>query len=131
MLWSPFERKKYAVVNAKGILTGLGANPVFNGRPGLWNLVWLHSVQVDMLLGLPFGSPDQDILNWTNIIGLCDKSADCKIGGMRFETLAELLPIAKFIDKVKQSDADIPIRNFLDAPENDSWLDFVLDRINL
>ena len=129
MRWSPKKREEYAAINDKGILTGLGIDPIFRARPGLWNLVWLHSVQIDSLLQTKPGSPDSEILSWTNIVTLCNQSASYSIGGISLETLADVLTVESFVSRIAKSIAAIPLISFFDEPENDSWYQFVTDRL--
>ena len=86
-------------------------------------------MQIDSLLQIKPGSPDSEILSWTNIVTLCNQSASYSIGGISLETLADVLTVESFVSRIAKSIAAIPLISFFDEPGNDSWYQFVTDRL--
>ncbi len=102
---------------------------MFNGRPGLWNLVWLHSIRVDSLLD--WQGPAEDAVGYTSVLVECEKSASLLIGGATTEYWAATLDVNAFIQKLRRSDVRLPIQDFWDDLEGDSWEQLVSERAKL
>jgi len=124
-LWSPCPPSSYTVV-VDGEPAGLGAREEFVDRLGLWNMFWLHSAKVDLLLDwkcLPERAPMH-----TAALTACLASATYPCHGIPFETLCEFLPAEELIQKVVINKYSPPIRTFWDEVTN-GWLGFVTDRL--
>ena len=105
---------------------GLGARPEFDGHPGLWNLFWLHSVKVDVLLDWPL-APEEAPMD-TAALGVCIKSAGFSCQGISLEFLCEKLTAENVIERILDNDYHPPIRQFWDETSS-GWESFVRDRL--
>ena len=128
-IWSPRAREEYTVTMPDGSREGLGALDIFDGRPGLWNLVWLHSVRVDTILNWE-GSPEKAPA-FSIAVAKCIESAEMIIGAITIEYLAETLSPQEFVDHLKKQGACLPIQEYWDSCEGDSWEQLVQDRLKL
>lgn len=122
LVWSPYERETYTVTLADGSKAGIGALDLFDDRPGLWNIVWLHSERVDHLLDWqedPLHAPAFSLSVYE-----CEKSADFLYGALTLESWAEELFPEKWIKMIAENDLHPPIREFWDECEHplNSWL---------
>jgi len=124
-LWSPYPPSFYTVM-VDGEPAGLGAREEFIDRPGLWNMFWLHSAKVDLLLDWPV-FPEQAPMH-TAALTSCVASASYACHGISLETLCEFLPAEDFIKRMVDKNYQPPIRVFWDAVTN-GWLGFVTDRL--
>lgn len=124
-LWSPHPPQAYTVM-VDGVPAGLGAREEFVGRPGLWNMFWLHSTKVDTLLNweLP---PEQAIAD-TVVLHHCIDSVSYTCRGIKFETLCEELSAEDLISRVMEKGCHPPIREFWDETAA-GWYQFVTDRL--
>ena len=124
-LWSPHPPQAYTVM-VDGVPAGLGVREEFVGRPGLWNMFWLHSTKVDTLLNweLP---PEQAIAD-TVVLHHCIDSINYNCQGMSFESLCEILPAYELICRVQQRGWQPPIRSFWEEVQG-GWWQFVTDRL--
>jgi len=113
-------------VTVNGELSGLGAREEFDGRPGLWNMFWLHSAKVDLLLDwdrLPEDAPMH-----TLALDRCIASAGFYCDGVNFETLCEVLTADQLITLMAGRNYRPPIRRFWDEIPS-GWQSFVTDRL--
>ena len=126
-VWSPQPREKYTVTLKDGVIAGLGARSAFDHSPGLWNLFWLHSISVDTILdweGDPAEAPC-----YSTALNMCMESLFCVCGFATMEHLAEKVTAEQFIKHLMLHDCHPPIRVWLDEPEDDSWFDFVMEKV--
>lgn len=126
-VWSPQPREKYTVTLEDGTKEGLGVRSAFDESPGLWNLFWLHSVSVDALLDWqddPAKAPC-----YSASLNYCMESLFHVCGNYTIERLAMELSAKAFIVHIVDNDCHPPIRVWLDEPEDDNWLDFVMDKV--
>ncbi len=128
-VWSPRERKEYTAKESNGTLTGIGSLSIFEGRPGLWNLVWLHSVRVDTLL--KWDAPAKMAPAYSAAIAACEESANEVIGGVTAEFAAANMKCQEFISFLKRNNTNLPIQQYWDRLEGDSWDSLVADRLEL
>ncbi len=124
-IWSPHPRGMYTVM-LDGVPRGLGAREEFEGRPGLWNMFWLHSVKVDWLLNWEL--PPEEAPMHTDALSKCVQSADFDCGGVSFEDLCESLKADKLIAVMVERDFQPPIRVFWDSSEY-GWESLVNSRL--
>lgn len=125
--WSPYPAERYAVKMPDGKLVGLGALPLFKERPGLWNLMWLHSIRVDRLLDWPYGTDDIPIAS--AVLPFIIESADYMCNSQPLEFMAETLTAQEFVDCIKACDCHPPVRDFWDDIPG-GWVGFVDDRLS-
>lgn len=124
-LWSPHPPSAYTVT-LNGVPVGLGAREEFVGRPGLWNMFWLHSTKVDTILEWP-EAPELAPMD-TAALRYCIQSVNYSCHGVSFETLCEVLPAEELIARVVQKNYNPPIRQFWDQTTS-GWQSFVVDRL--
>ena len=128
-VWSPYPREKYTVTLPDGELAGIGALDIFEGHPGLWNLVWLHSVRVDTLLN--WDAPPEEAPAYSKAIKKCEESAYMVVGAFTVEYAAANMGPRGFVMYLKENNAKLPIQAYWDLMENDSWESLVNDRMKL
>lgn len=126
-IWSPQPREDYTVTLKDGTKAGLGVRSAFNHSSGLWNLFWLHSVSVDTLLDWE-GDPTEAPC-YSEALNYCMKSLFFVCGNNTIEQLATYFSAKAFVAHVLKHDCQPPIRVWLDEPEDDSWHNFVMDRV--
>ena len=124
-LWSPHPPSKYTVL-VDGVRSGLGAREEFIGRPGLWNMFWLHSTKIDYMLDwdLPPNQAPADTL----ALDKCIESVGYGCDGVTFEILCEFLTATEVINRVLRNGYYPPIRCFWEEVSG-GWLKFVEDRL--
>ena len=130
-IWSPYNREMYTVKLDDSTIAGIGSLDVFDGRPGLWNMVWLHSARVDELLEWvddPMFAP-----HFSQSVYECEQSAEVLCGAKTLETHAEELWPDKWIRLMIDRDVQFPVRAFWDDCEHplNSWLQIVTERAKL
>lgn len=130
LVWSPYNIEKYTVNMPDGTKGGIGARKIFNGRPGLWNITWLHSVQVDNLLTWP-DSDAENAPGYSASISECEATADFLCGAVTLEHLAETLTPQRWVQTVLDENLHPPIRKFWDSCTYNSWWSIVTVRIKL
>ena len=124
-LWSPHPPSSYTVL-VDGVRSGLGARPEFVGRPGLWNMFWLHSTKIDYLLDWDL-APERAPAD-TLALDKCIESIGYPCNGVTFEVLCEYLTAKEMIDRVLMRGCNPPIRLFWEEVSG-GWLKFVEDRL--
>lgn len=130
LVWSPKDRIEYTVIMPDGSYGGIGARAVFKDRPGLWNMCWLHSAQVDHLLDWP----EEDAENapgYSTSLSECEASAHVVCGVETLEALAARVKPQTWIDAVVEHNLHPPIRKFWDSCVHNSWLSIVSQRVKL
>lgn len=131
LVWSPKPMLEYTITMPDGTLGGFGARPVFEGRPGLWNIFWLHSVQVDSLLDWD-PAKHATVPGYSIVISECEVSATFVCGAQTLEHLATTLTPKAWCDKLIGGSLYPPIRTFWDSGTNNcTWLGIVENRMVL
>jgi len=126
ILWSPRPREDY-IIKINGKNCGVAARSIFNDVPGLWNLFWLHSIRVDLLLKWEEGDPlPSDV---TNVLMMAMSDAEVLCGAWTLAELCRCNTPAYFVKHVMKYGTMFKLRTFLEEPENDSWLLFVIDKM--
>jgi len=128
-LWSPYLPNTYAVYGEDGTEYGIRFMDELNSRRGLWNMVWLHSLQIDVLAN--WSEPPEMAPNCWHVYQLCVQSMSYSVGGVALELLAERLSAEMFIERILNTNSEPRVKEFFDEPENDSWESFVKDRLKM
>lgn len=130
LVWSPNQREAYTVNMPDGTKGGIGAREIFTGRPGLWNMCWLHSARIDEILDWPEDDAD-NVPGYSTSVAECESSAYEVCGGVTIEELAAYTTPQKWVQKIVENNLHPPIRKFWDDCKHNSWLSIVEARMKL
>ena len=98
--YSPYPCERYTVPAHPGAAArvGLGALPVFGRQPGLWNLYWLSTDEMDALLDWPYSAKAVPLSSaW---LPACEMTLQQPVAGRRVADWLTELPALPFLNTI-------------------------------